>query len=181
MEVKPSGIVVVVLMVASSVVCCPPLVYAQGRHLREDGPTKLKEGTGKIRFLYKASEVYLLGATVVDMTTTAQMIGHPTVARRGDGSLLAYYHGTEDGWAGFLGRRNAAGAVLANVALNAGLNLLGRKLYRKGGHWRYLAVMVNVLKGTDNLIAGIRNTRYDVDGQVRAATGYGGTILWSSR
>jgi hypothetical protein len=162
--------------------CTSSLTYAQMiEPFREEKPKESKKEAGKIGFLYKASSVYLSGATLLDMSSTARVLNHPTVASTAEGSVLARYQGEEVGWAGFLGKRNTGAAVGANVLLNVGIDLLGRSLYRRGGHWRILAVAVNVLKGTDNLLAGIHNVRFnaDTDGRIRLATGYTGRISWS--
>lgn len=179
---KPLKVLAVVtLMTMGGLLSSPLLVKAQDLsfvHVRSGKP---KEKADKIATLYKVSRFYLAGATAFDMWSTAKVIGHPTVARRPDGDLLAYYHGQEVGWAGFLGRRDTRAAIAANVVLNVGLTLLSRKLYQKGGRWRVLAIVVNVAKGTDNVVAGVGNVRYGrtVDGRVSAATGYGGPIVWS--
>ncbi len=160
--------------------CVSSLAFAQEMVLFRKEAPKPKKGADTIGFLYKASSAYLVGATVLDMSTTVRTLDHPTVAARSDGSTLARYYGEETGWAGCFGKRNTGAVVVANVALNAGINLLSRKLYNRGGHWRILAVAVNVLKGTDNVIAGVHNVHYDasVDGQVKLATGYTGQIFW---
>jgi hypothetical protein len=158
------------------------LLKASGTFLPWEGkPLGSEKKADKIDFLYRASNAYLVGGTWLDMTTTYPVLHHPTVAYRADGSVLTRYYGIETGWAGCLGRRNTVAVIAANVALNAGLNLLSRRIYRRGGRWRVLAITVNVLKGTDNLMAGVHNIRYNagVDGRVQLATGYMGQIRWS--
>ena len=155
--------------------------FAQIQDLRESRFPGPERKADKIDFLYKVSNAYFTGGTLLDMSTTYRVLRHPTIARRADNAVLAHYQGIETGWAGRFGRRNTAAAIGANVALNVGLSFLSRKLYRRGGRWRILAIGVNVLKGTDNIVAGIHNARYSagVDGDVRMATGYSGPIYWS--
>lgn len=158
----------------------PSLLNAQVQRLRE-GSRESERGSGKFGLLYRVSSGYLFGATVLDGVSTTRVLNHPTMAYRADGSALASYHGREVGWAKVFGERNTSAAVGANVALNAGLSVLSRNLYRRGGRWRVLAIGLNVLKGTDNLAAGIHNIRYNagVDSQIRSATGYRDQISWS--
>lgn len=175
---KKATVCVVLLFVAMGLASSSP-IHAQPQ---EDTPKSLepRRGAGKIGFLYKASRVYLLAGTALDATSTARLMGHPTLARREDGTVLARYYGTETGWAShFGGRRNTGAAIAANVALNAGMELFSRKMYRRGGRWRILAIAVNVFKGTDSMVAGIRNIRHDPDRQVREVMGYRGQIVWS--
>lgn len=104
------------------------------------------------------------------------------MAYRGDNNqFLMRYTVTEDGWAGFLGKRDAFTAVSANVLLNVGVEKFSRRLYLRGGRWRYVAIGLLVAKATDNLVAGIHNERLQagIDGRVRQMTGYRGTIVWS--
>lgn len=140
-----------------------------------------KKRADKLDFLYKASEVYLFTGTSLDMTSTVQGLNHPEVAHRTDGTVLGRYPSIETGWAGRFGRENTVAVVAANVALNAGITLLSRKLYRLGGRWRIPAITLNVLKGTDNMVAGIHNMGHTsvLDERIRGATGYGGPIVWS--
>ena len=169
---------ILLAMMAMGASSLPAKCQTQMPRFQENvGPRK----KDKTDLLYQASRWYLTGATQLDMTTTFQVIHHPTVAHRADGSVIAHYYGAENGWAGCLGRRSAGAAIGANVALNVGLYLLSRKLYHRGGHWRDLAIVVNILKGTDNMMAGVHNVAYDtgVDGRIRMATGYSGPIHWS--
>lgn len=145
----------------------------------EDMPDEPESNTDQVSVTYRVSDVYLAVGTMLDMTSTVRLMGHPTIAYRGDGSVLTHYHGIEAGWARVFGDRNEFTAVAANVGLNVGLNLLSRKIYRRGGYWRVLAIGMNVLKGTDNLVAGIHNIRYNADRNVRSVTGYSGPIHWS--
>ena len=95
--------------------------------------------------IFKASQWYLRGATAVDMTTTIVGIEH---------------HGVETGLMRFAGSRNTSAIVAGNVAMNFGVEYVARKLYQKGGKWRYAGAGLNVLKGTGNLAAGISNASY---------------------
>ncbi len=145
-------------------------------------PLKEPKQPGKLGTLYKASEWYLREGTPLDAIGTHLVIDHPTVAFRADGSVLGCFYGTEAGWAGpIVGRRNANGAIAANVLLNFGVAYLSQNLYRRGGGWRYLAVGLNMWKATDSTMAGIHNIRLDagINDRLRAATGYGGNISWS--
>jgi len=99
-----------------------------------------------IDHIFKASQWYLRGATAVDMTTT--VIG------------MEHAHGVESGWGKCLGAHNTPAVVAWNVGLNLGTEYLSRKIYRKGGKWRYAAVGLNLLKGSDNLMAGFHNASY---------------------
>lgn len=176
---------VLVLMAASFISSTPS--FAQIRNVENwlSKPainfTRPRKKADKIDFVYKASEVYIGGATWFDMFTTVRGMDHPTVAMRADGSVLMRYHGVEVGWAKIVGDRNTGAVVAANVALNAGLALLSRRLYQRGGRWRYAAIAVNVLKGTDNALAAYGNIRYggSIDERIRAVTGYTGPIHWS--
>jgi hypothetical protein len=178
---NPPHVCAVALMLLATG-CISSLAFAQEiEPFREEIRAKPKKETDKIGFLYKASDIYLSGATLLDMSSTVRVLHHPTTASRTDGSVLARYQGEEVGWASFLGKRNTGAAVGANVLLNVGMDLLGRRLYRRGGHWKILAVAVNVLKGTDNLMAGVHNIRYssNIDGNICLATGYTGRVIWS--
>ena len=149
------AVVVLMFMVAGA---GPPLVLAQDQFFRQEGRWEPKKEEGrKLDFLYKASRVYLFTGTSLDMVSTARALNHPTVARRTDGSVLGRYPAIETGWAGRFGRRNTFAVVGANVGLNAGIDLLSRRIYRRGGRWRILAITLNVLKGTGNMMAGIHN------------------------
>lgn len=178
---KVRGLVALTLMAVGST--CSSAAFAQVQYFQRNGflPGPKKEDR-KLNFLYRASDIYLSVGTALDATSTVRILDHPTVASRPDGTVLARYYGLETGWASCFGRQNASAVVAANVALNVGINLLSRRLYRRGGRWRILAITVNVLKGTDSLVAGIHNVRRnaDVDRQIRvAAGGYSGPIVWS--
>jgi len=147
----------------------------------EDKPTEPVKKIQKLDFLYYASEAYLTAGTGLDMMTTAHNLGHPTTASSTSGVFLTHYYVEETGWAGIVGRRNTDGIILSNVALNLGIDLLDRKLYKRGGKWRTVAVSLNVLKGTGNMVCGINNIRAAgrIDQVVRMQTGYKGIIVWS--
>lgn len=141
-----------------------------------------REGSRKLDILFRTSEWYLGFGTALDMISTVRVLNHPTVALGTDQSVIGRFSGVENGWAGsVVGRRNTAAVVSANVILNVSIGMLSRNLYRRGGHWRFLAIGLNVLKGTNNTMAGIGNLRFNagIDGQLRAATGYRGQIAWS--
>jgi hypothetical protein len=139
------------------------------------------ESVKKTSFAFKASELYLAGGTVFDMTTTVQGLDHPTTAYRSDNIFLTHYYPVESGWAGCFGNRDAFTAVGANVVLNVGVDLVSRSLYARGGRWRALAFGALLLKGTFNVIAASNNIRNDerINADVRLATGYRGQIIWS--
>ena len=168
------------MLMAVSIACSSPAI-AQIQNFQRENSQESPKKAERLDHLYRASQFYFLGATVLDLSSTAQVLGHPSVARGENEQLLARYYGTETGWASFLGERNAGAAVAANASLNAGLGLLSQRLYRRGGRWRILAIGINVLKGTDNLAAGIHNLNYiaSIDGRVRALTHYRGRIYWS--
>lgn len=175
---KPPKVRALALTLVALGLFCPSLANAQVQRFLKAEPGK---GAGKLGLLYRSSGLYLLGGTMLDMSSTVRALNHPTLALKADGSVLTRYYSIETGWAGCFGRRNTGAVVMANVALNVGINLLSRNLYRRGGRWRVLAIGVNVLKGTDNLMAGIHNVRYSagVDGRLRMTTGYSGPISWS--
>lgn len=135
----------------------------------------------KLDLVYHASEVYLAAGTGLDMMTTAHNLGHPTTAYSARGDFLTHYYAEETGWASVVGRRDTTGVVLANVALNVGIDLLDRKLYKRGGKWKFAAMSLNVLKGTGNIVCGIRNIKTDegIDQAVQMRTGYKGIVVWS--
>lgn len=133
----------------------------------------------KMDFLYKASNVYLAGGTALDSFSTARFMNYNAVARRSDGVVLGRFYGQETGWAACFGKRNAFAAVSANAALNVGVGWLSRRLYRRGGKWRVLAIGLNFVKGTDSLAAGYHNITFNRDLAVQQATGYRGRIVWS--
>jgi hypothetical protein len=94
---------------------------------------------------FQASQWYLRGATALDMSTTVIGIEH---------------HGIEAGWARCFGPRNTTAIVAGNVAMNLGVEYVSRRIYQKGGKWKYVATGFNVLKGTMNAADGIHNARY---------------------
>jgi len=166
-------------------VCLPSLASAEEQPFllkRNDWKPERERRAPKLDFLFKASNTYLWAGTSLDMATTIQALHHPPIARQANGSFLMSYPSRETGWAGRLGIQNAGGVVAANAFLNFGINLLSRKLYRKGGRWRILAIGLNLYKGTDNAMAGIHNIRYSgsLDDRIRQATGYRGQVVWTS-
>ena len=173
----PAALLLLIVMSASSSLAMAQMHFVP----RTDAPTKQAEGYRKIDFLYLSSEAYLAAGTTMDMKSTVDGLHHPTMAYRADGTFLTHYYVTENGWAGFLGNRNADGIVLANVLLNTGFDLVDRRLYRRGGRWRILAATLNVLKGTENMADGVSNIGMlgSIDKRVRLETGYTGRIIWS--
>jgi hypothetical protein len=147
----------------------------------EDRPTVPMRKVQKLDFLYRASETYLTVGTGLDMMTTVHGLHHPTTASSASGVFLTHYYTQENGWARFVGKRDAPGVVLANVLLNTGIDMLDRKLYRRGGKWRAVAVTFNLLKGTDNMVCGFNNIHMlgGIDKVVQVQTGYKGLIVWS--
>ena len=156
------------------------LAFAQTREgILPDAPSGKTDKT--VRALYWASRGALLGGGLLDGISTERLMSHPTVAYQSDGTVLMRYHGVETGWARCFGARNKFAAVSANMALDAGVDFLSRKIYRKGGRWRILAIAVNTAKSVDNVAAGIHNVQYNasVNRRVELATGYKGQIYWS--
>ncbi len=160
---------------ASAQMATPPI--------REDSERPIVEQrASKLDTFYKASRIYLWAGTTLDMTTTVRSLNHPPIAREAGGTFLMNYPSREAGWAGHIvGSRNTAAVVAANVGLDLGVDFLSRRLYRKGGRWRYLAVGLNLWKATDNTMAGFHNMGYtrSLDQRVRQATGYQGQITWT--
>lgn len=147
-----------------------------------DWPTKPAKKIQKLDLLYHASEAYLAVGTGLDMMTTVHNLGHPTTAYSNSGAFLTHYYAVETGWsAPIVGSRDTTGVVVANVLVNAGIDLLDRRLYQRGGKWKFVAVSLNVLKGTGNIVCGIRNIRTNegIDQVVRMRTGYKGAVIWS--
>ena len=146
-----------------------------------DRPQEHGRKVQKLDLLYHASEAYLAVGTGLDMMTTVHNLGHPTSAYSTSGNFLTHYYAEETGWASVVGRRDTSGVVLANVVLNVGIDLFDRRLYQRGGKWKFAAVSLNVLKGTGNIVCGIRNVKTDegVDQAVRMQTGYKGIVVWS--
>jgi hypothetical protein len=142
---------------------------------------KAKPVVKKTSFVFKASEAYLAGGTAFDMTTTVRGLDHSTTAYTSSGTPLTRYYVKETGWARYLSSTDPSTVVLSNVALNCGVDWLGRRLYARGGHWRTIAVGALLVKGTLNIISASNNIRNDgqIDNQVRIATGYRGLVVWS--
>jgi len=143
---------------------------------REEKPVE------KPSFLFKASRAYLFSGTSLDMWSTVHALNHPTIARSPDGSFLGNYYPVEKDWARCFGERNKPAIITANLALDFGVDLLSRKLYRKGGRWKGVAVALNVLQGTNRVRAALSNMRQDasIDERIRARSGYTvGRIVWS--
>lgn len=169
MELQSCGCWLVLLAVS---LVSSPAARAQKRE-------KLWEKPHKLDLLFKVSNAYLSGGTMLDTMSTIRLMDWNAVAHGTNGTVLGRYYGEEAGWASFLGKRNTGAVVAANVLLNAGVSMLDRKLYRRGGHWRYLAITLNLLKGTDSVVAGVHNITFNPDQAVQRATGYSGTVLWS--
>ena len=177
---------VFLMLLVAGVAILPPLASADESEsssiLKVESPKpKEKKPSPKLDILFKASEIYLGAGTSLDMTTTIQALNHPSIARQANGSFLMNYPSHEVGWASRIGIHNTGGVVAANVGLNLGAELLSRKLYGKGGHWRYLAIGLNLFKGTGNTVAGYQNIGYmeGLDSRIRQATGYTGRIVWT--
>ncbi len=177
------GCAVLVILLATGM--CPSRVRAQDQsawHGENDWkPEKEGKPAHKLDLFYKASDWYLRAGTMLDAETTFQLLNRPTIARREDRTFLMRYPSVEKGWARCLGNRNTSAVIGANVALNVGIGMLSRRIYRKGGRWRWLALGLNVLRCTQSFGAGIGNIEYgnSINGQVRQATGYSGRIIWS--
>ena len=159
-----------------------PLAAQQDKRVPQDDdkPVEAKKGVpAGIRKVSEISEIAFLGATVLDMTTTVHAFGHPTHAYSTSGELLAIYKPREVGWSGFLGS-NPFVTVGANLALNAGVNILSRRLYQRGGKSRWIAAGLVEAKTYMNLSAGIQNLHRGaaVDREVHLMTGYSGPIVW---
>lgn len=135
----------------------------------------------KLDLLFQASQTYLSAGTALDMTTTVLGLDHPPIARQANGVFLMRYPNREVGWVSRFGVQNTGGVVAANVGLNLGIDLLSRRIYRKGGRWRYLAIGLNLFKGSDSTMAGFHNIGYmdNLDSRIRQATGYTGRIIWT--
>lgn len=192
MQTRPrvrTSVVVAVLVMLGVWIATTQSAFAQDRRFEFRSVERTwekpeREGNRKVDFLFRASRGYLAVGTTVDMVSTIRVLHHPTVARREDGTFLARSYGVETGWAKAFGKRNTAAVVAANVGLNLGVDLLSRKLYRKGGRWRYVAIGLNLWKGTDSLMAGIGNIRYynrGFDRRIQEATGYRGSVVWTSQ
>jgi hypothetical protein len=140
-----------------------------------------KKKSDAIDFLFKASPVILSAATSVDLYTTTHGLDHPTVAYREDGSFLTNYYVVEKGWARCFGERSPFAASVANSTLNAGIMMLSRRLYLRGGRWRIAALALVLAKAGTNLDGGIQNERFlgSIDQRIQVATGYKGVVLWA--
>ena len=136
----------------------------------------------KLDTLFKASRFYLWTGTSLDMATTVRALNLPSIARQENGVCLMNCRPLiiERGWTGHIvGSRNVGGTVALNVGLNYGVDFLSRKLYRKGGRLRYLAVALNLWKATDNTMDGFHNVGYmnNLDSRIGQATGYKGHVI----
>lgn len=174
----------VVLLVLCAMGISPSVAQAQTQLLQGTLIRKQKGESGNLDFLFKVSEWTLREGTALDAIGTRVVIDHPTVARRTDGSVLGYFYGKEEGWAGpIVGRRDASGAIAANILLNIGVDLLSQKLYRRGGRLRFLALGLRLWKSTDSTMAGVHNLRFNagINDRLRVATGYRGRIIWSNK
>jgi len=169
-----------ILLIALGLVS-PTLAFTQFQSLPDEpAQPRQVEKVPKRDFLYLASEAYLVGGTVVDMRTTAEGLDHPTSAYTTSGKFLMQYTIRESGWASFLGVHNTFRVTTANVLMNTGLDLLDRKLYRRGGRWRIAAISLNVAKATIGVTDGLRNMKVlgNVDKVVQLQTGYRGAVVW---
>ncbi len=186
MRIKPGGvratawILFAVGLCSSAPHALAQVQYQTNRYVN----LRPREESGKTDLLFKASRWYLIAGTSLDGVTTAMVLDHPPIARQGtDGKFLGRYRGTETGWASFVGDRSASKVVLANALLNLAVDWSARRLYRRGGKWKYLAIGLNLCKGTASFVGGVHNVRVNADanGVVRRTTGYTGRIVWSSR
>jgi hypothetical protein len=171
-----AGITCFLLMCAAA-----PRAFAQTRFLPlPDSPKPPVRRSRLDGILYLASEGYLVGGTWLDASTTVKGLEHPTMAYRGNGSFLMRYVVTENGWARCMGNRDAFGVTAANVALNLGVWEASRRLFRRGGRWRILAIGLVVAKATASTWAGVHNIGLEagINQKVRKATGYRGAIVW---
>ena len=135
----------------------------------------------KIERLQRIAEYSLAGATVADVWTTAHGMDLPTSAyAMPSGTFLAHYYVKETGWTKCFGDRNTFAATAANSALNTGVDLLGRRLEKRGGRWRIAGIALVAGKAAFNATAAVHNIRVQagIDQQVRSATGYNGLIAW---
>jgi hypothetical protein len=149
--------------------------------MQDDPPPVPKKKSDTIDFLYKASPMVLSAATSVDMYTTVHALDHPTVAFRANGTFLTNYYVVEKGWAHGFGDRSPFAATSANVLLNAGVLTVSRRLYLRGGRWRWAATALVLAKAGANFTGGWQNERYlaGIDRHVQLSTGYKGVIVWS--
>lgn len=124
-------------------------------HRQDPSETSRKGESKKIDFLYLMSQGSFAGATWFDGWTTER-------------GLRRYPALTEGGWARCLGTRNAFAVTAANVALDAGIEELSRRLYRRGGRWRFVAIGSVVAKTASSALAGAHNLRLEesMDGRV---------------
>ncbi len=145
-------------------------------------PKTERRPSPKLDKLFQASRIYLWAGTSLDMATTIRGLNHPPIARQANGVFLMSYPVRETGWAGHIvGSRNTGAVVALNVGLNLGVDFLSRKLYRKGGRLRYVAIALNLFKATGNTMDGVRNIGYmnNLDSRIRQVTGYSGQIVWT--
>ncbi len=154
---------------------------AQPQPLLERGdPKVIPKGRPLADYLFWGAQGYLAAGTWFDSSSTVEVLGHPTMAYRENGTFLMKYAVTEGGWARCFGKRNAFAASTANVALNLGIAEASRRLYRRGGRWRFLAIGLVAARATSSTLAGMHNAQVsaDINRQVRQFTGYRGVILW---
>lgn len=135
---------------------------------------------GKLGLLHGISEQCLAAGTLLDLTSTALVLDHPTVALRTDGTVLGHFYGREVGWASVFGPRDTGAVVAANLALSAGVGVLSRRIYRLGGAWRFVAIVLDVAKAADSAIAGGGNLRFrsGINDRLRLATHYKEEFSW---
>jgi len=108
-------------------------------------------------------EAVLYGGLTVDMISTIQFAQRPQCVG-GHCDPRAF---TEAGWARFVGNRNTAGVVTANIGLDVGIIALNRylqlKTKGKRGGWRMLRFVANsflVGKGFEHGYSARNNFRY---------------------
>jgi hypothetical protein len=173
--------ITLLLLIASSLMN-PTRAIAQIELTLPEAPLVVHvEKVRKTDFLYLGSQAFLGAGTMMDMKSTVDGLNHPTVASRQNGMFLTNYYARETGWAGVFGQKNTNGVVAANVLLSTGFDLLDRRLYRRGGKWRIVAITLNFAKGLDNGMSAFHNigVNKDIDKHVRLQTGYNGRIIWS--
>ena len=148
-----------------------------------DAPTiqQPRKKPDKIERLQRIADWSLTGATVADVWTTAHGMDLPTSAYAvPSGTFLAHYYVREAGWTKCFGDRNTLAATTANAALNVGVDLLGKRLEKRGGRWRFAGIALVAGKAALNATAAVHNIRVQagINQQVRSATGYNGPIAW---
>jgi hypothetical protein len=137
----------------------------------------------KVRFVFRMSEVSLAAATALDVATTDRGLSRPDMAYRTNNTFLMRYTVTEEGWTRCFGDQNMFAASAGNMFLNFGVDEVSRRMFRRGGRWRYAAIALEVAKTADNAFAGAHNLglQRDIDKSVQQMTGYRGVIVWRSR